>query len=74
MSKDHETHDRLIDRDEVSRIINCSISTISRMEARGIFPRRIHVGPGRIGWSLNEVLDWIEFRKADRTTVHGGSQ
>lgn len=74
MSKDHEIHDRIIDREEVTSIINCSISTIARMEARGGFPQRIHVGPGRIGWSLNEVLDWIELRKEDRTTVHGGSQ
>ena len=39
---------------------------IARLEALGEFPRRIKLGRARVGWSLFEVLLWVEARKAER--------
>ena len=39
---------------------------IARLEALGEFPRRIKRGRARVGWSLFEVLLWVEARKAER--------
>ena len=58
--------DRIIDRRERRRLIPYSDVHILRLERAGKFPARIQLGPGRIGWSEHEVLDWIEQRKLDR--------
>ena len=39
---------------------------ILRLEKRGKFPRRIHVGPNRVAWLLSEVQAWISARIAER--------
>ena len=41
-------------------------SQLAQLEAAGAFPRRIRLGPSRVGWSLREVMDWIEQKKLDR--------
>ncbi len=35
---------------------------INRMEAAGRFPRRIKIGPNRVGWLESEIDDWIAAR------------
>ena len=40
--------------DDISR------STIDRWEAKGLFPRRIHLGANIIAWRLDEVQKWLE--------------
>jgi prophage regulatory protein len=47
-----------------------SLMHIWRLEKAGRFPARIHLGPGRVGWSLCEVSEWIEARKAERTAAN----
>jgi prophage regulatory protein len=37
-----------------------------RMERVGRFPRRVHLGANRVGWSLAEIQEWIESKKAER--------
>lgn len=39
---------------------------ISRLEKAGEFPKRVHVGPNRIGWLEHEISQWIEGRAALR--------
>ena len=58
--------DRIIDRHELLTLTPYSLSQISRLEAAGEFPRRIPLSAGRIGWSLREVMSWVETRKANR--------
>jgi prophage regulatory protein len=57
---------RIIMASERRDLIPYSDMHISRMEKAGTFPKRIKLGPNRVGWSLSEVLDWIEARKAER--------
>ena len=41
---------------------------ISRLESKGLFPKRIQLGACRVAWSMQEVLDWIDDRIASRDT------
>ena len=60
--------DRIIDAPERRRLVPYSDMQIWRLEKAGKFPRRIRLGPNRVGWSLQEVVEWIESRKAERDT------
>jgi len=61
------TEDRIIMAKERRQLIPYSDMHIWRMEKSGAFPQRIKLSPnGRVGWSLLEVLQWIEARKAER--------
>jgi prophage regulatory protein len=66
LSLTNEALDRIIRQQELLTIVPYSPMHIWRLEQAGRFPLRIHLGPGRVGWSLREVLEWIEARKAER--------
>jgi prophage regulatory protein len=58
--------DRIIGSAERRRLIPFSDMHIWRLEKAGKFPRRIKVGDRRVGWALDEIIDWIAARKAMR--------
>jgi prophage regulatory protein len=58
--------DRIILAPERRKYVPYSDMHIWRMEQDGKFPKRIKLGPHRVGWSLLEVTDWIDARKAER--------
>ena len=33
-----------------------------RLEARGLFPRRVRLSPAKVAWIEREVLDWLNDR------------
>ncbi|MEM9063103.1 MAG: AlpA family phage regulatory protein [Pseudomonadota bacterium] len=39
---------------------------IARLEKAGTFPKRVQIGPNRVGWVEAEVLDWLQECMADR--------
>ena len=47
--------DRIITAPERRLLVPYSDMHIWRLEKAGIFPRRIRLGPNRVGWSLREV-------------------
>lgn len=57
---------RVIGSAELRQLIPYSDAHFWRLERAGNFPRRIKLGSHRIGWALDEVLDWIEARKSQR--------
>ena len=61
-----DAHDRVVDRHELQRLVPYSVTHIARLERQGRFPGRIQLGTNRVGWSLHEVLDWIEQKKGER--------
>ena len=61
--------DRIILAPERRQHVPYSDMHIWRMEQAGTFPRRIKLGPHRVGWSLQEVTDWIDARKAERKAI-----
>jgi prophage regulatory protein len=50
---------RLIKKKEVCQLTSYSPAHIDRLEAAGLFPRRIQLGQARVAWLEHEVLDWI---------------
>jgi prophage regulatory protein len=58
--------DRIISAKERRELVPYSCMHIWRLERAGRFPRRIHLGPNRVGWSLAEIDEWIEGKKAER--------
>ena len=35
---------------------------VARLEKAGAFPKRVDLGPNRVGWVEDEVLDWLKLR------------
>lgn len=58
--------DRIILAPERRELVPFSDMHIWRMEKAGKFPKRIRLGPNRVGWSLGEIVEWIEARMAER--------
>ena len=63
---------RIIDRHERRLLVPYSDVHILRLERDGLFPKRIQLGPNRVGWVLSEVLEWIERRKDERLEILSG--
>jgi prophage regulatory protein len=62
------TENRIICATERRELIPYSDMHIWRMERDGRFPLRIKLGPNRVGWSLQEIVEWVDLRKAERGT------
>ena len=58
--------DRIISKIELLTLVPYGFAQITRMEKAGLFPRRIKLGPNRIGWLFNEIQAWIIERKQER--------
>jgi prophage regulatory protein len=43
-----------------------SFAHIARLEAAGKFPKRVQLGPGRVGWVEEEIEQWCRARIALR--------
>jgi prophage regulatory protein len=53
---------RLIRLSEVQKAIPYSASHLWRLEQAGQFPKRVPIGPGRVGWVADEIQEWITSR------------
>ena len=51
---------------ELATRYRVSTSTIERWVSSNILPLPMRVGPNRILWDIEEILDWEESRKEDR--------
>lgn len=58
--------DPIIDAKQRRELVPYSDMHIARLEKAGRFPRRIRLGPARVGWRLSEVVAWIDARAAER--------
>ena len=61
--------DRIITTKELLGIVPYSAMHVWRLERDGKFPGRIQIGPNRVGWSLREIMAWVEAKKAAREEV-----
>ena len=39
---------------------------LDRLEKAGTFPKRVHLGPNRVGWVEAEIDRWLAARVAER--------
>ena len=57
---------KLISKKAVRERVLYSYAHIARLEKAGKFPKRVRLGPCRVGWVESEVEDWIKARIAER--------
>ncbi|WP_425416872.1 helix-turn-helix transcriptional regulator [Oricola indica] len=53
---------RILSKRQLKELVLYSPQHIARLEAAGKFPKRIKLGPNRVGWIEEEVLDWLQQR------------
>ncbi|MEM7241908.1 MAG: AlpA family phage regulatory protein [Pseudomonadota bacterium] len=53
---------RILSKRDLKEMILYSPQHIARLEKAGKFPKRVQLGPNRVGWVEAEVLDWIKDR------------
>jgi len=58
---------RMLSKRQVRELVLYSPAHISRLEVAGRFPKRVKLGPSRVGWIEQEVLDWLQERIKQRT-------
>ena len=58
----------LLSKKQVREMVLYSYAQIDRLEAAGRFPKRIRLGPNRVGWIKQEIVDWINDRIAERAS------
>ncbi len=57
---------RILSKRQVKELVLYSPQHIARLEKAGQFPKRVPLGPNRVGWVESEVLDWLQERLAQR--------
>ena len=60
---------KILSKRQVKELVLYSPQHISRLEKAGLFPRRVQLGPNRVGWLESEVLEWLEERLAQREVL-----
>jgi prophage regulatory protein len=66
---------RLLSKKELRAIVLYSPAHIDRLEKSGLFPKRVLLGPCRVGWVESEVMEWLEQRiklRNDREVASSG--
>lgn len=53
---------RILSKRDVKALVLYSPQHIARLEKAGQFPQRVQLGPNRVGWVEDEVLDWLRQR------------
>ena len=53
---------RILSKRQLKELVLYSPQHVARLEKAGEFPKRIELGPNRVGWVEDEVLDWLQVR------------
>jgi prophage regulatory protein len=61
---------RILSKRQVKELVLYSPQHIARLEKAGLFPKRVQLGPNRVGWVEREVLEWLEVRLAQREVLN----
>jgi len=62
---------RIVTKKELRQIVPYCPQHILRLEKKGLFPRRIVIGPRRVGWLLSEIEQWLSERTNARPIAPG---
>ena len=57
---------RLLSKRQLRERVLYSPQHIDRLETAGKFPKRVRLGPNRVGWVESEVDEWLRERIAER--------
>jgi len=64
---------RILTKKEVCALVPYTPQHIHRLEKAGRFPRRLQLGPNRVGWRLTDIERWINERAAAAFAVDQGA-
>lgn len=53
---------RIVSKRQLEEPALYSPQHIARLEKAGQFPKRVQLGPNRVGWIEDEVPDWLQKR------------
>lgn len=53
---------RILSKKALKELVLYSPQHVARLEKAGLFPKRVQLGPNRVGWVEREVLDWLDQR------------
>lgn len=53
---------KILSKKALKELVLYSPQHVARLEKAGKFPKRVMLGPNRVGWVEQEVLDWLEER------------
>lgn len=59
---------RAVGKKELLTIVPLSLSTIYRLEKKGVFPKRWNITDGRCTWNAEEVERWLDERQPANKT------
>lgn len=59
-------NDRIIRKAELFRMLGVKDTTVWRWERDGLFPKRIHLSPGSVGWLESEIQAWLSKKASER--------
>lgn len=62
---------KFLSKKQVRDTVLYSFAHIARLEEAGRFPKRVPLGPGRVGWVEEEIQEWCRARIADRDKPNG---
>lgn len=57
---------RILSKRQLKELVLYSPQHVARLEKAGSFPKRVQLGPNRVGWVEDEVLDWLQQRLESR--------
>ena len=60
---------KLVTAKELTAKIPYSAVHVWRLEQKGEFPRRIHLGGNRVAWLEAEILEWLARKLAEREAL-----
>ncbi len=68
MSQDYPPIPQVIRFPQLKQFFGVAFSRmhLHRLESRGLFPRRVQLGPRTIVWRAQEVQAWLDARAAER--------
>ena len=58
--------DRIVRDNEAGKITGTSRTTRWRLEREGLFPKRLQISSGAVGWLASELQAWIQERATHR--------
>jgi len=61
---------RILSKRQIKELVLYSPQHIARLEKAGLFPKRVQLGPNRVGWVECEVREWLEVRLAQREVLN----
>ena len=64
---------RILSKKDLRQLVLYSPAHIDRLEKAGRFPKRVQLGPCRVGWIESEVLGWLQERIKQRESFPANS-